>query len=306
MVVDRSVQDLHNARSGWWCVWAIREVICFHTSVHTPSISYISSMAAAALLFCVSASVVPRVGSGIVLHGMRGPQQLMSASMPPRCRSPLLMASDDEDDGDALDAMDTVSDWDAELAEMKAWEASQRASKPASDDPFVVDEDAHLGLGDDDDEDPAALALRQMTEKQAALMLNRIEGQSVQAAPSDKAVLTSLEAVLNALAVLGDKVDYLTAKVDKLSAAQPAATVDATTEPAATQASSEPPAAKASSGPAAETTDAAVPAAESKEDQWDGQVDETAWFDDDGDDMPDWRDGASPAHSKWPSHNSPT
>jgi len=244
---------------------------------------------AAALLVCVSAAVVPRVGSGIVLHGVRGPQQLMSASMPPRCRSPLLMASDDEDE-DALDAMDTVSDWDAELAEMKAWEASQKASEPAPDDPFVVDEDAHLGLGDDDDEDPAAQALRQITEKQAALMLNRIEGQSAQAAPSDKAVLTSLEAVLNALAVLGDKVDHLTTKLDNLSAAQPAATVDATTEPAATKASSEPPAAKASSVPAAETTDAAVPAAESKEDQWDGQVDESAWFDDDGDDMPDWRD----------------
>ena len=90
--------------------------------------------------------------------------------------SPQLTAGDGDEE---LDAADTVSSWDEELAMMKAWEAARKVEaggRPAAESGSGVDEDAHLGLGEDfDSEDPAAAALRQAAEKQAAVLLAGIE-----------------------------------------------------------------------------------------------------------------------------------
>ena len=120
--------------------------------------------------------------------------------------------------GDELDALDTSDDWEAQLAEMRAWEASQKSTAPSAGSDGV-DEEAHLGLGPDDDEEtPEARSVRQLAEKQAAVLLSQIEN-SKGGAPADKRVMTSLEAVLGALGRLEDKVDSLNSKVEQLQVA---------------------------------------------------------------------------------------
>jgi len=201
---------------------------------------------------------------------------------------PQLTAGDGDEE---LDAADTVSSWDEELAMMKAWEAARQVEaggRPAAESGSGVDEDAHLGLGEDfDSEDPAAAALRQAAEKQAAVLLAGIEAQSA-APPTDKAVMTSLEAVINAISRLSDKVDALTAKVDQLQQARPTA-ADASSATEVPPAAPPPP---PIAGAADDAPPVAASAAGGASAQWDGEVNETAWFDqdDDDDDMPDWRD----------------
>jgi len=187
-----------------------------------------------------------------------------------KMRVPLTRPSAVDDDYDELDAMDTSTSWDEELAEFEAWQAMQKAAEKAKEPaqaaqktpveaPLTVDEEAHLDVGGEalgGDEDAAARTLRQMSEKQAQLTLQAIE---LRDGPStDKAVLTSLEAIINALGRLTNKVDKLSAKVNTLQS-------EAAAVPAATPAGPE---------------------------EWDGKVDEDAWRldDDGGDDLPDWRD----------------
>jgi len=208
--------------------------------------------------------------------------------------SPQLTAGDGDEE---LDAADTVSSWDEELAMMKAWEAARKVEaggRLAAESGSGVDEDAHLGLGEDfDSEDPAAAALRQAAEKQAAVLLAGIEAQSA-APPTDKAVMTSLEAVINAISRLSDKVDALTAKVDQLQQARPTAADASSSATEAPPAAAPPPptAGAADDAPPVAASAAGGAAAADTSAQWDGEVDETAWFDqdDDDDDMPDWRD----------------
>ena len=182
-----------------------------------------------------------------------------------------VLALDELDDDDELDALDTVSLWDEELAEMKAWEAAQAAKKQSQPDVGAffdsgtgVDEDAHLGLGDDDDDDDDAGT--------ALWMLRQLESQQGKAAPKDETrIMTSLESVLNAISRLSDKIDRVESKVDKLLSAPPRTDGGAPPQPSAE----------------VKPQDGASPA----EGGWDGVVDEEAWFDDvDEDDLPDWRD----------------
>jgi hypothetical protein len=178
---------------------------------------------------------------------------------------------DSNDDGE-LDADDTVSSWDEQLAEMRAWEEAnmkQTSVDAGLSEEAHVDEEAHFGFGDDD-ETSEERAMRQLAEKQASLMLGRMEGNS----PADsggtamemKRMLTSIEAVLNAVERLSERLDVVSAKVDKVHASL---------------------AGEAAGGaPASDGTPAAP-----EGDSWDGNVDEEAWFDDDPDeDLPDWRD----------------
>lgn len=187
-------------------------------------------------------------------------------------RAPLTQPSAVADDYDELDAMDTSTSWDEQLDEFEAWQAMQKAVEKAKEPaqaaqktpveaPLTVDEEAHLDLeAFGEDEDAAARTLRQISEKQAQLTLQAIELKN--GPPTDKAVLTSLEAIINALGRLTDKVDKLSAKVDTLQS-------EAAAVPAATPAGPE---------------------------EWDGKVDEEAWRldDDGGDDLPDWRDVRRP------------
>ena len=123
--------------------------------------------------------------------GMRMTQtaRIRSLRAPLACRTSTLAALSDDDE--ELDAEDTVDSWDAQLAEMEAWAAQQKAQETSSDASSIldsdtgVDEDAHFGLGDDDDdEDAAGRALRQLTEKQASLVLRRIEEQQAAQSPT--------------------------------------------------------------------------------------------------------------------------
>lgn len=161
---------------------------------------------------------------------------------------------------DELDALDTVSSWDEELAQMKAWEAQQKgfaAETAGGAEGPHVDEEAHLGLDDDDDESPAEEQQRQLEEMKAAMLLMdaaKSGAASDAAGSSDSRVLTSLDSVLRTMMRLEQKVDALSAAVDKLSQR------------------------------------AAGPGAAPGTDAWDGEVDENAWFDQDDDDLPDWRD----------------
>jgi hypothetical protein len=223
---------------------------------------------------------------------------------------PLTMDARDESaegraDDEELDAADTVDSWDAQLAEQAAWLAAQKAAKAPSAPPppaewdGAVDEDAHFGLDADDDEEPSAAAARQLLEKQAALMLRGIEAQASASAPPSKAVLNSLEAVLNALTRLDERMRRLEAKVDGMRAdlatgASAAMTMDTGTpddsdQPDDLDAADAPDTSGAGpSSPAAGGAGAGAGAASSS---WDGTVDEMAYFDDDmDDDMPDWRD----------------
>jgi hypothetical protein len=206
-------------------------------------------------------------------------------------RSPLLMQDDDE-----LDAEDTVDSWDAQMAEMEAWTKSQRKADAASilDSDTGVDEEAHYDLGGDPDDDDLPDWRDVMAEKQAMSLLGRYSAptqaaESAAPARDDKKLLTSLEAVLNAMNRLSDKVDALSAKVDAL-------TTERGTPPsvdAAKGSADEQPQQSADAGAgAAPAPPAARAASEPSADAWDGEVDETAWFDedDDDDDKPDWRD----------------
>lgn len=194
----------------------------------------------------------------------------------PRVVCARLSAGDDREwsADDELDAADTTSSWEEELAESKAWQAKQA---PA-DEAWAVDEEAHLGLDDDDDEPRDDMLRRQLAEKQAALMLDALEGEK--GAAEEPRVLESLKAVLSSLSRLEQKLDRLEKKVDGLSTEGSAAA------PAG-------PSAGPDGGGAAPARfeERATPGTDAP--TWDGEVDEAAYFDDDGDalfDMPDWRD----------------
>lgn len=183
----------------------------------------------------------------------------------------------DDEDYDELDALDTTESWDEELAQMEAWKASQEKKSAAELPLDDVDEEAWFD--EKDDEDPAARTLRQLSEKQAAMMLNAIEAKSPPSG-SNKPVLTSLEAVITMLTRIEGKVDALSAKVAKLEGSTTATGSSSVSppNPASTAASSD--------------ENKSAKGEEKAETQWDGEVDESAWFDveDDDDDMPDWRD----------------
>ena len=191
---------------------------------------------------------------------------------------------------DELDASQTSDAWDDQVADFQRWKAQQAAEAAASIESNLplalrfpdVDEEAHLDLGRDDEEDPNARMLRQLSEKQAQVMLDAMEGKAGSSA--DKRVLTSLEAIISTLSKLSDKVDKLSSKLDKLQLAG-AAPAPSPSNPAAVPqaASADVPPSDLAAAPPAGTKPAA---------SWDGEVDETAWFDEDADedDLPDWRD----------------
>lgn len=99
---------------------------------------------------------------------------------------------------------------------------------------------------------------------------------------SSAQALASLETVLSSISRLEDKVDALSKKVDAIISASPAA---APADPTAAAPSGPTNTPTAPATPASPATPATPEAA-----QWDGNVDEGAWFDADDDDMPDWRD----------------
>lgn len=193
---------------------------------------------------------------------------------------------------DELDASQTSDAWDDQVADYQRWKAQQAAEAAASMESNLplalrfpdVDEEAHLDLGPaggDDEEDPNARMLRQLSEKQAQVMLDAIEGKAGSSA--DKRVLTSLEAIISTLSKLSDKVDKLSSKLDKLQVAG-AAVAHPPSNPAAVP--------QAASADVPPSDLAAAPPGTKPAASWDGEVDETAWFDEDEDedDLPDWRD----------------
>ena len=231
------------------------------------------------------------------------------ASAALRLRQDLLRAQSNDDD-DALDAMDTSDAWDDQLAEQRAWEAAMAAKNKPKETPAPappaadssrwdgeIDESAWFDEADDEsDKDRVA---RQLAEKQASLLLSRIEGSGGAATagaviadgPSTKRVMTSLESVLNAISRLSDKVDALSDKVDRaLLSQQGGGGGESTAAPSGTSSSPPPP----PPAPAAEAAPPSPPApAPGRGDaKWDGEVDEGAWFDeeDDGVEFADWRD----------------
>ena len=239
-----------------------------------------------------AASLAALVAGACALH--LPPCRPSAQQLAHRVRAPLPIAamSDEEHDHDELDAEDTVSSWDEEVAQMRAWEAEQRGGAAAAPSPPrsvdkdapAVDEEAHFGLFDDEAESDDARILRQFAEKEAALLLERemASGKRPASAASDgssKYVLSSLEAVLNALNRLTEKVDALGEKVDRMSASLAKA-------PAAPSSPAE------GAAPAGASQTDGSDAKPEKAGGWDGEVDETAWFDDDDidEDMPDWRD----------------
>ena len=107
--------------------------------------------------------------------------------------------------------------------------------------------------------------------------------------PSNAQVMTSLSAVLAGLARLEEKVDALGARLDGLQRAgssTPAAPMAAPSPPSPPP---PPPAAPVAPSPPPASTPAAPP---STKVEWDGEVDEEAYFDVDEEDadLGDWRD----------------
>ena len=198
------------------------------------------------------------------------------------------------DDDEELDALDGCDDWDQAMKEQEQWMAEQKAKKESyggsfgkaslqSDDdgPLEVDESAWFDEPDDE-ETPAEMAKRQMAEKQAAEMLARIQA-AAPTAPDNSKVMTSLESVLTMMMRLEAKVDNLTTLVEKLRKETPVLKDTPTPPPAAAAAP------KAEDETPAEPTKKPLPPPVT--DEWDGTVDEGAWFDDDPDeDFADWRE----------------
>lgn len=193
-----------------------------------------------------------------------------------------------ENEWEELDGGDTVSDWDDEIAQMKAWQAAQAAKESGSAKVDAtgaawggeVDESAYF---DDPDDDAANSLLEEIAQRRAAAAAAK-GGASPEAsgdAASEvqyKRVLTAIEGVLNTMSRIEERMGRLEAKLDSMSSAK---AEQLTESPAA-----EPPAEAAAPS-------AAAPAVEKKSDVggWDGEVDEDAWFDDDPDeDLGDWRD----------------
>ena len=113
-----------------------------------------------------------------------------------RAASAVCQADDDPWD-EELDAADTTSSWDEEIAAMEAWKAGKSASPDWSGEQAGhVDEDAHYGF--EDPEDPDAMRQRQLSEKNAALELlaRAAGGGAPQAEPGNARVLTALDSVL--------------------------------------------------------------------------------------------------------------
>ena len=124
------------------------------------------------------------------------------------------------DDDDELDAADTSDPWDAQIAEEAAW----RASQAGASDPHV-DEEAHLGLGDDDDEpDDTAMSLLREIERRR----NPLEppaaggGGDGETAKQLSRLLNSASSILSAVARLDEKVERLERKLEKLALQGPA------------------------------------------------------------------------------------
>ena len=203
-----------------------------------------------------------------------------------RAASAVCQADDDPWD-EELDAADTTSSWDEEIAAMEAWKAGKSASPDWSGEQAGhVDEDAHYGF--EDPEDPDAMRQRQLSEKNAALeLLARAAGGGAppEAEPGNARVLTALDSVLRSMMRLEERLGAIEKKMDGMLAAGGAAPTAADTAPTAADAASPsappPP-------PSAAPADAAAPKAE----EWNGEVDEEAWFDNDADEeeLGDWRD----------------
>ena len=207
---------------------------------------------------------------------------------PVRLRAASAVCSADDDPWDEeLDAMDTTSSWDEEIAAMEAWKAGKSASPDWSGEQAGhVDEDAHYGF--EDPEDPDAMRQRQLSEKNAALeLLARAAGGGAppEAEPGNARVLTALDSVLRSMMRLEERLGAIEKKMDGMLAAGGAAPTAADTAPTAADAAS--PSAPAPP-PSAAPADDDAPKAE----EWNGEVDEAAWFDVDADEeeLGDWRD----------------
>jgi hypothetical protein len=208
----------------------------------------------------------------------------------PRSATLAMLALEEEDDEDELDGYDELSLMDDANEEERMWEEWKAAqAKKAATEGIVVqgsksegwdgveDESAYFDEEDydDDDDDGDAAAdheqrgssALQMLRAQQAACLGGGESPGVpllSVAESQRRMMISIESVLNAVTRLSDKVDRLTAKVEQL-------------ESSASTSASKPP--QVDGKPA--------------DGEWDGEVDESAWFDEedyDDDDAPDWRD----------------
>ena len=209
----------------------------------------------------------PTCASALVVRAMRtltSPLSTIRASRPHphtgtghRANFATACAADDYDHHQEVDALDTSDSWEDQLAEQQRWKSAQdaAAAPPPMPDEWGVDEEAHYDLGADSDDEWTAAELLDSVQRAAI-------GARVQVQTPDR-TQESLKAVISQLARLEAKLDALTESVQKMAAA-----------PAA-----------APAGPAAAAL--ATPVAP----EWNGEVGEAVYFDDDAEDegLEDWR-----------------
>tara|TARA_B100000524_G_scaffold328119_1_gene212591 strand:- start:1196 stop:1930 length:735 start_codon:yes stop_codon:yes gene_type:complete len=202
---------------------------------------------------------------------------------------PLAQLSDK--DWEELDGGDTVSDWDDEIAQMKAWQAAQAAdsmngSGSDGESDGHVDESAHL---DDDDSDAADALLEEIAQRRAAALSasgggSKDDSRSAVSEVELKRVLTAIEGVLNTMGRMETRMGNIETAIQKMATQSK----DGTKAGAETSESTTFP--KEETLPTASSGEAKG-GVKDEAGRWDGTVDEDAYFDDDPDeDLGDWRD----------------
>ena len=206
---------------------------------------------------------------------------------------PLAQLSDK--DWEELDGGDTVSDWDDEIAQMKAWQAAQAAdsmngSGSDGESDGHVDESAHF---DDDDSDAADALLEEIAQRRAAALSasggskdggSKDDSRSAVSEVELKRVLTAIEGVLNTMGRMETRMGNIETAIQKMATQSK----DGTKAEAETSESTTFP--KEETLPTASSGEAEG-GVKDEAGRWDGTVDEDAYFDDDPDeDLGDWRD----------------
>lgn len=211
----------------------------------------------------------------VSLHGISSPRRLACAVSAARVSiSPLCQLDDDE-----IDAMDTSDSWESQLAALTTWQEAQTElpdkKTEASADwtsaavDWRIDEDAHLGLGDTGYDDDIGGVEDFKQKLVASQLLDQVRTAAAAGGTgtggedgSNKRVLTALEGVLNALNRLDRKIDLLLAlRGDAVNVKR-----------------------LQSNGASGGDDVAMIPASGQGADEWDGEVDESAYFDYNADD----------------------
>jgi len=242
-------------------------------------------------------ALLPHLASGLLTSGLQ-----YSLTRPALRHSAVVLAYDADEE---LDAADTTSSWDEEVAGEAAWRASMAASASASD------EDASAGAWAG-----VPPALRQLAEKAKTSEASTASSTAGEAAPGldNNEVLRALNVVISNLARLEEKVDVLTAvtrleqKVDSLSSSLLEQRVAPLASVAPAAPGPSPPVKKIAPTVAERAAARIAPFSapktmfaqdwdgdrgdEDDDNEWDGNVNEESYFDVDEEtaNLPDWRE----------------